>query len=125
MDWSQYPNFSEHEFACSHTGDCHMQPEAMEFFQRIRTRLNRPLKVTSGWRDRSHPKERTKENPGAHNQGLAVDFAISNGMEGFEIIEAALAERSPGMDLGIGVANSFIHIDIGHAYAARPAVWKY
>lgn len=125
MNWSDYPNFKESEFACSHTGKCEMTVEAMELFQRIRTRLGRPLTVNSGYRDRSHPDERKKLKPGSHAQGKAVDFHAPTAKERFEIMEAALAEMKPGIQPGIGIAKTFIHIDIGHDHAFRPAVWSY
>ena len=125
LDWSAYPNFTRDEFACSHTGECEMDADALAFFQSIRTRLGRPMTVNSGYRAASHPAERKKARPGAHAQGTAADFAVIHGGEAFEIVEAALAEAPVGMDLGIGIAKTFVHIDIGHAYAKRPAIWSY
>lgn len=125
IDWSKYPDFKLHEFACKHTGECRMHPMALALFQRMRTRLNRALILKSGYRDPTHPDEVKKEKPGSHAQGKAADFAVTSAKDAYEIMEAAMAEATPGTRLGIGIAKTFIHIDIGHDYMPRPATWSY
>jgi len=93
----------------------------MAQLQALRDKVGRPLTVTSGYRCASHPVELRKTHLGAHAQGLAADIAISGATERYALIKAAI---EVGMT-GLGVASGFIHVDAGHAYAARPAVWKY
>jgi len=50
IDWADYPNFSEKEFACSHTGEAKMLPEFMARLQRLRTAYGKPMVITSGYR---------------------------------------------------------------------------
>jgi len=97
-----------------------MDHEFMLKLQALRDALG-PISITSGYRCAEHPEEKRKDNPGAHSQGKAADIKISGGEQRFRVISTAM---NCGM-IGIGVANSFIHVDDGHAHAARPATWKY
>ena len=124
MNWMNVKHFTAKEFACK-CGNCggaeDMNPEFMTLLDEMRDRLNRPMTITSGYRCREHPEEAKKALPGAHNQGTAADIAVSGGSERFEIISIAL---EVGM-LGLGVANSFVHVDLGHETTTRPMAWKY
>lgn len=73
MNW---PNFSEQELACSHTGKCEMDHDFMDTIQAIREEYGKTMYVTSAYRDISHPAEREKLIPGEHTQGLAIDLHI-------------------------------------------------
>lgn len=63
-DWSKYPNFTKKEFDCQHTGKNFMTVEFMDKLQELRNRFKRVMKITSGYRDPSHPVEAKKANPG-------------------------------------------------------------
>lgn len=116
------PNFQRHELECScGCGKSDMDGDFMEKLQHMRQLLGRPISLSSGFRCADHEEERNKTQPGAHAAGLAADIEVSNGHERFKVIEAAI---HVGMK-GIGVANSFVHVDDGHPYAHRPASWKY
>lgn len=121
IDWTLYPNFTRSEFDCKETGDNGMQSEALALFQKVRETYGKPLTVISGYRSARHNEEVKKASPGAHAQGLAADFMVTNGAERFELVKAAYACGAQG----IGIAKSFIHIDVGHATQARPAIWSY
>jgi len=64
LNWSAYPNFSEVELACKHSGKCNMRPEFMELLQQIRTIYNKPLIISSGYRHATHPIEAAKTQAG-------------------------------------------------------------
>ncbi|WP_119169062.1 D-Ala-D-Ala carboxypeptidase family metallohydrolase [Algihabitans albus] len=124
-DWSRYPNFTESEFVCSHTGRCEMQSELLDKLQALRSQLGQPLVVSSGYRDPSHPVEGRKVSPGAHAYGYAVDLRC-NGQLAYLVLAFAAGigfER-------IGVAQKgargsrFIHLDTWPDGPA-PAVWSY
>jgi len=117
------PNFSRSEMSCKCgqcDSECKMQQGFMYMLQVMRNDLG-PMTVNSGYRCRLHPDEAKKDAPGSHAQGLAADIAVSGAHGRFEIIESAF---QVGM-VGIGQANSFIHVDAGHAHYSRPAMWKY
>jgi len=117
------PNFSLSEMACKCgkcKSECNMQQEFMERLQIMRAHLG-PMVVTSGYRCPLHPEEAKKARPGAHAQGQAADIAAVDGEHRFKILQEAVRA---GM-VGIGIANSFIHVDDGHDSASRPWQWKY
>lgn len=92
----------------------------MARLQRMRDILG-PLSMTSAFRCPEHPDERAKSIPGSHSEGKACDIRAFDGARRYAIIKAAL---EVGM-VGIGVADTFVHVDGGHSHAPRPAVWKY
>lgn len=124
-DWKPEltPNFTPSEMACK-CGTCgglaDMKHSFMMKLQAMRDELG-PLSIASGFRCAEHPEEKRKEKIGSHGQGGAADLKAKGGGHKYKIIESAL---KVGM-VGIGVANSFIHVDDGHLYAGRPAVWHY
>jgi zinc D-Ala-D-Ala carboxypeptidase len=121
MDWSRWPNFSEAELACKHTGKCLMDPAFMDRLQRLRGTLGYALPITSGYRDASHPVERAKKQPGSHNRGRAVDIAVT-GEQAFHLVMVA---GRLGFT-GVGVAKTFIHLDdLVDFHAHRPTLWVY
>jgi len=135
INWDDFPNFGEKEFACRETGECKMQEEALVVFQDLRTSYNRPLTVSSGFRSISHPIEMAKIDkggrPGTHNSGYAADFQVA-GPDAMELLRLALSDTRV---TGIGIQqrgpwnSRFIHIDIlpegGDEKIARPALWTY
>ena len=78
-----------------------------------------PFRITSGYRDATHPSEVVKAAPGTgtHCQGIAADIAVSNGVERMNIVHEALK-----MGFSIGVSRTFIHVD---ARTTTPVLWTY
>jgi zinc D-Ala-D-Ala carboxypeptidase len=125
VDWSLYPNFSEAEFRCRHTGKCEMRPEFMARLQRLRQAYAAPMKITSGYRHRSHPVEARKVATGAHVLGRAADVAVT----GADAIRLVVLAAEFGFT-GIGVQQKgdgrFIHLDdVPAGVLPRPAIWSY
>ncbi len=113
-----YRYFDLAEFDCSETGENNMKSEFLLSLDELRARCGFSFKVTSGFRSARHSIEAAKQTPGTHAQGIAADIAISNGAQRRAIIKHAL-------DLGfggIGVAKTFVHVDIRNA---EPVVWAY
>ncbi len=77
MNWHKYPNFTEDEFKCSHTGECKMDKNFMRRLQDLRVECGFPFVITSGYRDPTHPVEAAKLKAGEHSIGKACDIAIS------------------------------------------------
>lgn len=129
IDWSFYPNFSEKEFTCSHTGKCEMHPMFLTYLQELRSIFDEPMIITSGFRDRTHSVESAKKNPGAHAYGVAADIAIQGG-KGIELLKLAL---QLGYFTGIGIQQKgtgrFLHLDsrqlLQKAPLPYPAFWSY
>ena len=84
----------------------------------LRERCGFPFRITSGYRDATHPSEARKSQPGTHNQGIAADIAVSNGFERMNIVHEALKLNFAG----IGVAKGFVHID---DRKTTPVMWTY
>ena len=120
INWSLYPNFGPEEFRCRcGCGRSDMNPEFMDKLQDLRNQVG-PLKVTSGFRCPNHPVERKKKRPGAHSAGTAADVQPIKS-DRYSLLKLAFEKDFEG----IGVAKSFIHLDTGHPFASRPALWGY
>lgn len=113
-------NFTRDELACKHTGRCEMHPAFLDRLQRLRDAYGKPMRITSGYRDPSHPVERNKTTTGAHSLGRAVDVAVS-GEDRYHLVRLAMAEGFTG----IGVASTFIHLDDVTVELPRPRIWSY
>lgn len=113
MQWDseRWPDFTEDEMRCSHTGLCEMDPRHMDMMQELRRRRGAPVNVSSGYRHPTHPAEARKEVPGEHTLGKASDVECWSD-EAFALAEIAF-------ELGftrIGVSQSgrssrrFLHL---------------
>ncbi len=59
--WDLYPNFSKEEFDCKHTGKNEMKHSFMAKLQALRTAYGKPIAISSGFRDYTHPAESKKK----------------------------------------------------------------
>lgn len=113
MDWSKYDDFSKKEFDCQHTGRNQMKESFMDKLQQLRDVYGKPMVITSGYRDPSHPIESRKATPGAHSFGVACDVAV-HGENARELV--GLAIRLGFTGIGIkqkgDYSKRFIHLDI-------------
>jgi zinc D-Ala-D-Ala carboxypeptidase len=126
-DWNKYPNFSKREFDCKHTGRNDMQPEFMEALQSLRTEYGKPLVVSSGYRDVTHPAESGKNQPGIHTEGLAVDITI-RGADAYRFLGLAIKHGFTGIGVSQKGASRYIHLDLAPTNSKRyprPTVWSY
>jgi zinc D-Ala-D-Ala carboxypeptidase len=126
IDWSRYPNFSEEEFRCKATGRCDMDIRFMDRLQRLRTRFNQPLFVTSGYRHVSHPAESQKGQPGAHTFGRAADLAVSH-EDAYRLVGMAIEMGFTGIGVQQKGSGRFVHLDDLEPGIARPrpTIWSY
>ena len=106
------------EFDCTHTGKNEMDSEFLEQLDFLRAECGFPFRITSGYRDATHPNEARKPEPGTHSQGIAADIAVSNGVERMNIVHNALKLGFGG----IGVARTFVHVD---SRKTTPVMWTY
>lgn len=128
-DWSLYPNFPKWETDCKHTGKNSMRASTMDRLQRLRWLYGKPLVVSSGHRDPSHPDEARKTGgPGVHTKGCAVDVRVYGG----DVLTVMRLAIEVGFT-GVGVSQKgphgqrFIHLDDyeGDAETPRPWCWSY
>ena len=113
--------FRLEEFNCTHTGTGgeNMDPEFLENLDRLREICGFPFRITSGWRDATHPVEARKEKPGTHQQGIAADIAVTNGLDRLTLVREALKMDSFN---GIGIGDGFVHLD---GRKTTPVMWTY
>lgn len=125
MNWDDYKNFSKREFDCKHTGRNAMRPEFMDILQQIRNTYGKPMIITSGYRDASHPVEAGKAAPGEHSYGLACDIAVQ-GVDAQDLMVIAYGYGIRRFGLKQKGAGRFLHIGMGDKYLNFPAtIWTY
>ena len=113
-----YKYFDIKEFDCSETGENDMKPEFIHSLDELREQCGFPFTITSGYRSERHSIEAAKQTPGTHARGIAADIAVANGAQRRALIKHAM-ELGFG---GIGVAKTFVHVDIR---TTEPVVWAY
>src|SRR5690554_2727844 len=126
MNWQDYPNFSADEFRCKHTGKLCMDKGFMGRLQALRTDYGKPMIISSGYRDATHPIEVVKERPGAHSAGHACDVAVRGG-DALNLVALAVKHGFTGIGVKQKGDSRFIHLDdLPHSFnRPRPWVWSY
>lgn len=125
LDWSQYPNFTEREFRCKHTGRCEMDARFMARLQRLRDEYGKAMQVNSGYRDPSHPDEAKKAAPGVHCLGRAVDIGVQ-GADAVRLVALAVKHGFTGIGVQQQGGSRFIHLDdLEDGAFPRPTLWSY
>lgn len=124
-DWSRYPNFSEAEFRCRHTGRCEMQAAFMDVLQAIRTEYGMPMAISSGYRHPSHPAEARKgHTTGEHTRGACCDVAVQ-GEAALRLVRIALAHGITRIGVQQNGGERFLHLGIGGEGLPAPTIWSY
>lgn len=113
-----YKYFSIEEFDCQETGENKMVEQFIHKLDELREACGFPFRITSGYRSPSHSIEARKAKPGTHAQGIACDIYVSGGSQRHTIIKEAMRLGFTG----IGVAKTFIHVDIRET---TPVAWQY
>ena len=124
------PHFTPREMACRRSGSLLLAPEFMDALEALRVTVNRPLPVTSGYRDPEHNAlVSSTGKTGPHTTGRAADIAICC-EDAYALLGAAIRA---GAFTGIGLnqrgpyPGRFVHLDTLQPAAAapRPRVWTY
>ena len=110
--------FTLDEFDCQHTGTNRMDTEFLRRLDALRDACGFPFRITSGYRDPSHPIEAKKKKSGTHSQGIAADIAVADGAQRRILVAQALRLGFGG----VGVARTFIHVDTRDT---TPVLWLY
>jgi len=125
MNWNDYPNFKENEFRCKHTGKADMHPDFMRKLQRLRTEFGKPMRISSGYRDKTHPVESSKSATGAHVMGRAADVVVS-GADALQLVHLAVKHGFTGIGVQQKGPSRFIHLDdVPSGILPRPTIWSY
>lgn len=110
--------FKVSDFDCRETGENDMDEYFLRVLDELRDRCGFPFNISSGYRSAEHSEERDKERPGTHAQGIAADIKVYNGAQRYAIVREAMEMGFSG----IGIAKSFVHVDIR---STRPVLWTY
>ena len=126
MDWNTSTYFSMYEFKCSHTGKCEMNPDFIDKLNDLRLAFGKPMRITSGFRDVTHPIEAKKKTSGAHTTGQAADIAVSR-EDAFDLLSLALTRGFTGIGIQQKGSGRFIHLDTLKNSPERqmPTIWSY
>jgi len=127
--WEHYPDFSASEFVCRcgcGQGADQMRAALLDKLQEIRTRLGRPLTITSGYRCPDHNQAVSQSGrDGPHTLGVAADVAVA-GKDAWTVL--ALATQLGVPRIGVAQkgdhASSFLHLDVLDTPIA-PWIWSY
>ena len=81
VNWENSKYFKATEFICSHTGTEKMDQNFIDKLNNLREAYGKPMAISSGYRDSTHPVEAMKKDPkgGAHVSGEAADILIERG----------------------------------------------
>ena len=126
-------HFSEQELQCKcGSDDCQAKGMNSDFvadLEELRTQYGKGMVINSAERCVKHPIEAKKivsgKSPGgAHTKGCAVDVAVSNSADRYQLLKLAFTFEFDG----IALENKFIHLDKYAELAARagrPMTWVY
>ena len=111
-------NFKVREFACTDGSDpVFVDSDLVNVLQKIRTHFGKAVTITSAYRTPGRNKAVGGETYSQHLYGRAADIKV-NGATPKQV--AAYAETLlPGKG-GIGIYNSFVHVDV----RSTKARWK-
>jgi len=125
MSWES-PYFTSEEMACSHTGLEKMDADFMAMLTELRVAYAKPMRVTSAYRDITHPIEARKSKGGAHTTGRAVDIAVDRG-EAHKLLGLALEIGFTGIGVQQKGTGRFLHLDNLESESGfvRPTIWSY
>ena len=121
-------NFTTDEMACNCCGKADMDDEFMRVLQSIRDEMQRPLKITSGYRCENHnQKVSSTGKKGPHTFAKAADILIS-GADAMRLFAVAQKHGVSGVGMSQKGAHNkrFIHLDVlSPEEGPRPTVWTY
>jgi uncharacterized protein YcbK (DUF882 family) len=120
--------FTQDELRCKGTDECNMDQEFMEMLVSLRYAYDKPMVISSGYRDASYNQVIGGAKNSPHLFGKAVDVLVS-GRDAYELMSLAMENGFSG----IGVSqrgpheSRFIHIDTmdNSNMHPRPWVWSY
>jgi uncharacterized protein YcbK (DUF882 family) len=97
-----------------------MHPDILEMLDEVRDKFDKPIRINSGYRSEKHNTKVGGTPNSSHLRGLAVDIACNSSVDRYHLLNCLL-------DVGfnrIGIAGSFIHVDID-SEKAKDVIWTY
>lgn len=121
-------NFTTDEMACTCCGKSDMDEEFMRTLQSIRDEMQRPLRITSGFRcQHRNQLISTTGKDGPHTKAKACDILIS-GADAMRLFAVAQKHGVSGIGMNQRGEHSkrFVHLDtLTPEEGPRPTVWTY
>ena len=128
VDWDNSKYFKAGEFTCSHTGTENMDQDFIDKLNILRDTYGKPMTISSGYRDSTHPVEAAKKDPtaGAHVSGKAADILIDRA-DAFKLLSLAFVVGFTGIGVNQKGGARFLHLDTieGSPARPRPTIWSY
>ena len=113
-------NFNRAEYACKcGCGKDNIKDELATKVQLVRDILNRPIKINSGIRCSNHNTTINATPTSSHIDGWAADLGYTGSAARYELLNAAFQVFDR-----IGIAKTFIHVDVDATKTAG-VVWIY
>jgi lysozyme family protein len=97
-------------FACHCCGKNMIKKELIELCEIIQNKVGTPLTINSGYRCIAHNKKVKGKTGSLHLTGSAADLSCNNLLKLARVCDSLWKQKIIG---GIGVYNSFRHVDIG------------
>lgn len=107
-----WPNFSPWEMASKREGALKLDTDAMDKLQKLRTRLGKPMLITSAYRSPAHNDAVGGAKGSYHLKGQAFDVRMEN-HDPHHFRKIAKDVGFTGF--GYYIKNGFMHIDTGPA----------
>lgn len=109
-------HFTVDEFKCHCCGRCEVDPRLIEALEELRTKLGKPIIITSGYRCREHNTQIHGASQSQHCLGKAADIKVK------DMSPSQIKEVAETIELfrkgGIGLYQTWLHLDI-RPYCAR------
>ena len=113
-------NFNRSEFACKcGCGKDNIKEELAIKVQMVRARLARPIQINSGIRCTAHNAATNSKPNSSHIEGWAADLGYTGSRDRYELLTAIV-----GIFDRIGIAKTFIHVDVD-ANKTAGVIWLY
>jgi len=113
-------NFDRSEFACKcGCGKNDIKDELAFKIQVVRELIKRPISINSGIRCLAHNTANNSKPTSSHIDGWAADLGYKGSMERYTLLSAITQVFDR-----VGVANTFIHVDVD-ANKTAGALWLY
>jgi uncharacterized protein YcbK (DUF882 family) len=97
-----------------------MDTKLLNMIDEAREIYGKPIRVTSGYRTEAHNRKVGGVDSSSHLKGLAIDVACVRSDDRFKMLNALL---EVGFNR-IGIAGTFIHIDIDKN-KSQNVIWTY
>lgn len=98
-----------------------MDTQFLKLLDRARDLYGKPMTITSGYRTEEHNEKVGGVPTSSHLKGLAADIACDNSADRWDLIDSLI---KVGINR-IGVADTFIHVDVDIDDKTPFVIWTY